>query len=74
MFVYMEPLVAVIVAAVLLGEPILATSLLGGAIILLGVWLALTGGMSLALAGDLVVAAESAVTSTEPRPGRGAPR
>jgi drug/metabolite transporter (DMT)-like permease len=38
-FLYLEPLVAVAVAAVLLGERAGWASLLGGAIILLGVWL-----------------------------------
>jgi drug/metabolite transporter (DMT)-like permease len=38
-FLYLEPLVAVVVAALLLGEKILATSLAGGALILLGVWI-----------------------------------
>jgi len=38
-FLYLEPLVAVIVAAIMLGEPILLASLAGGGIILLGVWL-----------------------------------
>jgi drug/metabolite transporter (DMT)-like permease len=38
-FLYLEPLVAVLVAALVLGEPILWISLLGGATILLGVWL-----------------------------------
>ena len=38
-FLYLEPLVAVIVAALLLDEALLAAALLGGAIILLGVWL-----------------------------------
>ncbi|MBN2146730.1 MAG: DMT family transporter [Anaerolineales bacterium] len=38
-FLYLEPLVAVIVAALLLSEPILVASLLGGGIILAGVWL-----------------------------------
>ena len=38
-FLYLEPLVAVVVAALLLGEAILAASLLGGAAILLGVYL-----------------------------------
>jgi drug/metabolite transporter (DMT)-like permease len=38
-FLYLEPLVAVIVAAVVLGEYLLWASLVGGAIILLGVWL-----------------------------------
>lgn len=38
-FLYLEPLVAVVVAAVVLGEPVRVASLLGGAIILLGVWL-----------------------------------
>ncbi len=38
-FLYLEPLVAVLVAAFVLGEPVGVASLLGGAIILLGVWL-----------------------------------
>jgi len=38
-FLYIEPLVAVIVAAIVLGEPITFASLLGGGIILFGVWL-----------------------------------
>ncbi len=38
-FLYLEPLVAVVVAALLLAEPITWASLLGGGIILLGVWL-----------------------------------
>lgn len=38
-FLYIEPLVAVMVAAVLLGEAITFVSILGGAIILWGVWL-----------------------------------
>ncbi len=38
-FLYLEPLVAVIVAATILGEEVLFSSLLGGIIILLGVWL-----------------------------------
>lgn len=38
-FLYLEPLVAVGVAAVILDEPLLLASLLGGAIILTGVWL-----------------------------------
>jgi drug/metabolite transporter (DMT)-like permease len=38
-FLYLEPLVTVVVAAILLGEPLLAASLAGGAIILLGVWM-----------------------------------
>ena len=38
-FLYVEPLVAVVVAAIVLGEPITRALLLGGAIILLGVWL-----------------------------------
>ena len=38
-FLYLEPLVAVVVAAVILAEPITWVSLGGGAIILLGVWL-----------------------------------
>jgi drug/metabolite transporter (DMT)-like permease len=38
-FLYIEPLVAVVVAAVILAEPILLASLAGGALILFGVWL-----------------------------------
>ena len=38
-FLYLEPLVAVVVAAIVLGEAILLASLVGGMIILLGVWL-----------------------------------
>jgi drug/metabolite transporter (DMT)-like permease len=38
-FLYLEPFVTVIVAALLLGEPLLGSSLLGGAAILLGVWI-----------------------------------
>lgn len=38
-FLYLEPLVAVVVAAIILGEPLLWASLLGGGIILAGVWM-----------------------------------
>jgi drug/metabolite transporter (DMT)-like permease len=38
-FLYLEPLVTLVVAAIILGEPLLLVALLGGAIILLGVWL-----------------------------------
>lgn len=38
-FLYLEPLVAVVVAALVLAEPLVAASLIGGAIILVGVWL-----------------------------------
>ena len=38
-FVYLEPFVTVIVAAIVLDEQLIAASLLGGAAILLGVWL-----------------------------------
>jgi len=38
-FLYIEPVVAVIVAAIVLGEPILLASLVGGGVILLGVWM-----------------------------------
>jgi drug/metabolite transporter (DMT)-like permease len=38
-FLYIEPLVAVVVAFFVLGEAITPASLIGGAIILLGVWL-----------------------------------
>jgi len=37
-FVYLEPLVAVAIAALVLNEPVTWSSLVGGAIILLGVW------------------------------------
>src|SRR5574341_481563 len=37
--VYIEPLVAVVVAAIVLGEPITCASLLGGTVIWIGVWL-----------------------------------
>jgi drug/metabolite transporter (DMT)-like permease len=36
---YLEPLVAMTVAAVVLGEPILVATVVGGAVILVGVWL-----------------------------------
>ena len=42
-FLYIEPLVAVVVAAVILSEQITGLSLLGGAIILFGVWLVNSG-------------------------------
>jgi drug/metabolite transporter (DMT)-like permease len=38
-FLYIEPLVAVIVAAIILAEPVTWASLLGGAVILIEVWL-----------------------------------
>jgi drug/metabolite transporter (DMT)-like permease len=38
-FLYLEPLVAVIVAAIILNEPVLLVSLIGGGTILFGVWL-----------------------------------
>ena len=38
-FLYLEPLVAVLVAFAILGEPLILASLLGGAAILIGVWL-----------------------------------
>jgi drug/metabolite transporter (DMT)-like permease len=38
-FLYLEPLVAVVVAAVLLAEALVWASLVGGAVILIGVWL-----------------------------------
>lgn len=38
-FLYIEPLVAVVVAFIILGEAITAASLLGGGIIIFGVWL-----------------------------------
>jgi drug/metabolite transporter (DMT)-like permease len=36
---YLEPLIAVAVAAVMLGEPVLLISIVGGGLILLGVWM-----------------------------------
>jgi drug/metabolite transporter (DMT)-like permease len=38
-FLYLEPFVAVIVAAIVLNEPVLLASLIGGGTILFGVWL-----------------------------------
>lgn len=38
-FLYIEPLVAVVVAFFVLGEPVTVVSLIGGGVILLGVWL-----------------------------------
>ncbi len=38
-FLYLEPLAAVLAAGLVLGEPLLWASLLGGLVILLGVWL-----------------------------------
>jgi drug/metabolite transporter (DMT)-like permease len=38
-FLYIEPVVTVIVAAIILGEPLYLASLLGGVLILAGVWL-----------------------------------
>jgi len=38
-FLYIEPLVAVVVAFFVLGEAITPASLIGGAVILFGVWL-----------------------------------
>jgi len=38
-FLYIEPLVAVVVAFLILGETITVASLLGGAVIIFGVWL-----------------------------------
>jgi drug/metabolite transporter (DMT)-like permease len=38
-FLYLEPLVAVVVAAIVLNEPLLLASVIGGGIILAGVWI-----------------------------------
>lgn len=38
-FLYIEPLVAVVVAAIVLAEPVTWASVMGGAVILFGVWL-----------------------------------
>ncbi|MBS1245436.1 MAG: hypothetical protein H6R36_91, partial [Chloroflexi bacterium] len=49
-FLYLEPIVTVVVAATWIGEPVTWATLIGGGIILLGVWLvnrpAATGGGS----------------------------
>ena len=45
-FLYFEPIIAVLVAAAILGEPLLLASLLGGVIILVGVWLVNRSGGS----------------------------
>ena len=45
-FLYIEPIVAVLVAAAILGEPVLLASLFGGVIILVGVWLVNRSGGS----------------------------
>ena len=45
-FLYIEPIVTVLVAAAILGEPLLLASLVGGAIILIGVWLVNRSGGS----------------------------
>lgn len=42
-FIYLEPLVTVVVAALVIGEPLLWSSLVGGGIILLGVWMVQRG-------------------------------
>lgn len=41
-FLYLEPLVTVVVAAVILAEPLLLASLMGGGLILFGVWIVQT--------------------------------
>jgi drug/metabolite transporter (DMT)-like permease len=38
-FLYIEPIITVIVAAIILGEPLLLATILGGMIILIGVWM-----------------------------------
>jgi len=38
-FLYLEPLAAMVIAALLLSEHIVAASLVGGGLILFGVWL-----------------------------------
>jgi drug/metabolite transporter (DMT)-like permease len=42
-FVYLEPFITVIVAAILLDEPLLIFSILGGVVILFGVWMVQSG-------------------------------
>ncbi len=51
-FLYLEPLVAVIVAAFVLNESILLASLVGGSTILLGVWLVNQSKMILTYSSD----------------------
>lgn len=43
-FLYLEPLVAMLVAAIVLGEPLLVASIAGGGLILGGVWLVQSRG------------------------------
>jgi drug/metabolite transporter (DMT)-like permease len=38
-FVYLEPFITLVIAAIVLGEVVTLISLLGGAVILLGVWM-----------------------------------
>jgi drug/metabolite transporter (DMT)-like permease len=38
-FVYLEPFVTLVIAAIVLGEVVTLMSLLGGGVILLGVWM-----------------------------------
>ena len=45
-FLYLEPIITVFVAALVLGENILLASLVGGIIILIGVWLVNRPGQS----------------------------
>jgi drug/metabolite transporter (DMT)-like permease len=51
---YLEPLVAMTVAAVVLGESILASTVVGGAVILIGVWLVNRGRGAAAVAPETV--------------------
>lgn len=52
-FLYIEPLVAVIVASLILDEEIIIASILGGAIILFGVWLVNRPGQSAQVAEEI---------------------
>jgi drug/metabolite transporter (DMT)-like permease len=56
-FLYLEPLVTLVVAAWLIGETVTWATLLGGAIILAGVW----------LVNQREAPARCRATSTEPR-------
>ncbi len=51
-FLYLEPLVAMVVAGVVLGEPILIASVIGGSMILTGVWLVQNNGKKQAVNGN----------------------
>jgi drug/metabolite transporter (DMT)-like permease len=54
-FLYLEPLVAVVAAGIILSEPVLLVSLLGGGIILAGVWLVQRYGLGKAKTGPSIL-------------------